>query len=86
MEDDNYFSDEEWNDAVKDPNKIIVLGKYDLYIDNVETIEKKKEEPDIERIIESMYENLKKYENTNAVELINKCSYSEFYNFISKFL
>jgi hypothetical protein len=97
---EDYFSDddEDLRESNYDDNKVVIMNskrlKYnvkdreDEYLTQKEIDEENKiynKELLFERSIENCYNDMKSFSEDNSIELLDKCSYHDFYNFIKKF-
>ena len=85
--DDDYFSDDEFNNDLQNPNKVIVLcpRSKSIMIDDDQEIKTDILKPSVDIIIDKCYEEMKKYSVEQAVEIMDMCSYDDFYNFMIKY-
>ena len=91
--DDNYCSDEEWNDAVRDPDKVIVLEKNTFGgVSNTRIEERnqisnyERDIPNIELIMIHTYEKLQAYARNNSIEICNHLSFYDFQLFLKNYI
>lgn len=88
---DNYYSDDEWNATIRDPEKCIVLRK-GLGIEKIESTQEYKDfgkienQPDIELVIIKAYEELQQYAKEYSIEILDQCSFYEFKEFLGKYI
>lgn len=87
MFEDNYFQDEhEIHEAVNDADTHIIFKKelkgLKFEEDEEYDFEEIEEQPDVELALVKIFHNLKNYTDTYVVPLLDKCDYSDFYNWL----
>lgn len=80
--DDNYYSDDEWNESFSNPNKVVVFTDSAPKIEDVINEEISYEHPDDFNKKLRAFEELKKYASDNALEILDKCIFEDFEKFI----
>lgn len=86
---DNYYSDEEWEEVIYQQDSFIILNNkhsvptFEKVNNQNQYLEKSNELilEDKERVVQGIFEKLKDFTKENSLELLDKCSLHKFIDF-----
>ncbi len=83
---DNYYSDDELNETIKNPHKFVVFSNHRIEIeDRLDDIDHVKSKPSTELIMIEAYDELKQYAHENGLEIIDQCSLLQFEELLKQY-